>query len=113
MPSILPDWRFWPGIADLAACLRDGYSTGGTSGNGLGAIKRLAHQMLVHSEPQKGTAVLVRMGGGRGQAAARESAVLCVAKAGETVCGDTGAMLTKPDGTVAVLLADGLGHGPQ
>src|SRR6201999_3832469 len=56
-----------PGIRDLAACLRDGYSTGGTSGNGLGAVKRLAREMLFHSTPLKstggGTAILVRMGG--------------------------------------------------
>src|ERR1700761_1835726 len=40
-----------PGMADGASCLRGGYSTGGTSGNGLGAIQRLAHQMLFHSRP--------------------------------------------------------------
>ena len=62
-----------PGIADVAACLRDGYSTGGTSGNGLGAVQRLAHQILFHSTSQKGatggTAVLVRMGGNGGPGA--------------------------------------------
>ena len=106
-----------PGIADVAACLRDGYSTGGTSGNGLGAVKRLAHQILFHSTPQKGasggTAVLVRMGGNAGPGATPNTAALCVPKIGETVCGDTAAIVRRPDGTVEVLLADGLGHGPQ
>ena len=30
------------GIADISTALRDGYSTGGTPGTGLGAIERLA-----------------------------------------------------------------------
>jgi anti-sigma regulatory factor (Ser/Thr protein kinase) len=103
-----------PGMADVAACLRDGYSTGGTSGNGLGAIKRLARETLFHSAPNRGTAVLVRMGG-RGDAddgVARVTAALCVPKSGETVCGDTAAIDIRPDGSVGIMLADGLGHGP-
>ncbi len=104
-----------PGMADLAACLRDGYSTAGTSGNGLGAIGRLADQMLFHTAPRMGTAVLVRMGGqvSDDQAPVRTTAALCVPMIGETVCGDTAAIVTRQDGTVGVLLADGLGHGPQ
>ncbi len=101
-----------PGIPDVAASLRDGYSTGGTSGNGLGAIKRLTHQMLFHSMPQKGTAVLVRMGGAAGSGPERVTAELCVPKTGESVCGDTAAIHWRPDGRIGVLLADGLGHGP-
>jgi anti-sigma regulatory factor (Ser/Thr protein kinase) len=31
-----------PGIADLTRALQDGYSTGGTPGTGLGAIRRMA-----------------------------------------------------------------------
>jgi anti-sigma regulatory factor (Ser/Thr protein kinase) len=100
------------GMADVTACMRDGYSTGGTSGNGLGAVKRLAHQMLFHSEPRKGTAILVRMGGDSSKGAVRNTAALCVPKVGETICGDTAAILARPNGAVGVLLADGLGHGP-
>jgi anti-sigma regulatory factor (Ser/Thr protein kinase) len=102
-----------PGMADFAACLRDGYSTGGTSGNGLGAIKRLARQMLWHSVPRGGTAVLVRMGGNDlAEATERKTAALCVPKTGETICGDTAAIVVRADGIIGVLLADGLGHGP-
>jgi anti-sigma regulatory factor (Ser/Thr protein kinase) len=111
-----------PGMADVAACLRDGFSTGGTSGNGLGAVNRLAHQMLIHSAPGAGTAVLVRMGGasaaGPGgdtpdSGSARTTAALCVPKPGEDVCGDTAAIVVRGDGKFGVLLADGLGHGPH
>ncbi len=61
-----------PGMVDVSACLRDGFSTAGTSGNGLGAVSRLAHQLMIDSRPRtgngtsgnvgSGTAVLVRMG---------------------------------------------------
>jgi anti-sigma regulatory factor (Ser/Thr protein kinase) len=122
-----------PGIADVNACLRDGYSTGGTSGNGLGAIKRLAHDVQIHSTQGNGTAVLVRMGREAGRTdgpvrateheagvtgnlrppATHSTALLCVPKPGESVCGDTAAIVMRPDGTVGILLADGLGHGPH
>src|SRR4051794_4686280 len=52
-----------PGMADVAACMRDGFSTGGTPGNGLGAVQRLARQLLIYSCPGAGTAVLARLGG--------------------------------------------------
>ena len=43
---------------------------------------------------------------------ARVTAVLCVPKTGETVCGDTACIVNRSDGTIGVMLADGLGHGP-
>jgi anti-sigma regulatory factor (Ser/Thr protein kinase) len=104
-----------PGMNNVAACLRDGYSTGGTSGNGLGAVQRLADQLLIHSAPRQGTAVLARMTPNDQVAAQPErvTAAVCVAKAGESICGDASAVLAGPDRTMRLLLADGLGHGPQ
>ena len=103
-----------PGMADVKACLRDGYSTGGTSGNGLGAVKRLAHEVLIHSAPGHGTAVLVRMGGDSEPrtGTTRTTAALCIPVTGEAICGDTAAIVNRADGSVGILLADGLGHGP-
>jgi anti-sigma regulatory factor (Ser/Thr protein kinase) len=100
-----------PGMADVAACMRDGFSTAGTAGQGLGAVERQARQVLIHSRPGHGTAILARFGG-KAPPSVRVSAVLCVPKPGEEVCGDSGCIVARPDGTVAVLLADGLGHGP-
>jgi anti-sigma regulatory factor (Ser/Thr protein kinase) len=101
-----------PGMNDVAACMRDGFSTAGTPGTGLGAVQRLSQGMLVYSRPGGGTAIIVRMG--RDQAAAeRDAAVLTIPKSGETVCGDTACVLPRPDGRVGILVADGLGHGPQ
>ena len=104
-----------PGMADVSACLRDGFSTSGTSGNGLGAIHRLTHQMLIHSTKGGGTTVLVRMGTEKASdvTTARSTAALCVPKRGESVCGDSAAIVTRRDGRIGVLLADGLGHGPH
>lgn len=102
-----------PGMADVQACLRDGFSTGGTSGNGLGAVCRLAREVAFHTAPSAGTAVLVRMGGAPDLRPARTTAALCVPKSGETVCGDGAAMVNRADGSVGIMLADGLGHGPQ
>jgi len=103
-----------PGMANVDACMRDGFSTGGTSGNGLGAVRRLAHQLMIDSRPGSGTAVLARLGREADTAdlSPRITATLAVPKPGEDVCGDAGTVITRQDGTLAILLADGLGHGP-
>ena len=55
-------WTEGPGMADVAACLRDGYSTGGTSGNGLGAVQRQARADAdPFACPARGTACLARI----------------------------------------------------
>src|SRR5215210_5759506 len=50
-----------PGIANAARALRDGYSTTGSPGTGLGAIERLASSFDIHSMPGTGTALLARL----------------------------------------------------
>ncbi len=47
---------------DLSRCLQDGYSTGGTSGTGLGAIRRSADRFGGFSAPQRGTVLAARFG---------------------------------------------------
>ncbi|MFD6284811.1 ATP-binding SpoIIE family protein phosphatase [Streptomyces sp. NPDC060205] len=49
-----------PGMADVPAALRDGMSTLGTLGIGLGAIHRLADALHIHSRPGLGTVQLAR-----------------------------------------------------
>lgn len=48
-----------PGIADVDSALRDGFTTGGGLGLGLGGSKRLADEFEIDSRPGEGTAVLV------------------------------------------------------
>lgn len=102
-----------PGMADVAACLRDGFSTAGTPGNGLGAIKRLATRFSVFSLPGKGTVIGVQLTAGATPAASAGYRIGAVSLAapGETACGD--AWRFRQDGERAELLVvDGLGHGP-
>lgn len=48
-----------PGIPDLSAALRDGYSTGGGMGLGLSGSKRLVNEFEIRSAPGQGTKVTV------------------------------------------------------
>ncbi|MFI6477573.1 anti-sigma regulatory factor [Nonomuraea sp. NPDC050663] len=48
-----------PGIPDLALALRDGYTSGGGLGLGLGGAKRLVDAFEIQSEPGQGTTVTV------------------------------------------------------
>jgi anti-sigma regulatory factor (Ser/Thr protein kinase) len=103
-----------PGIADMTRALQDGYSTGGTPGTGLGAIRRIADVFDVFSN-SKGTALFARITQTEAAEAFRSSvdfAGLVVPIAGETACGDNMAWDIQSDRCM-VLVADGLGHGPQ
>ena len=112
-----------PGMRDVADCMRDGYSTAGTSGTGLGATSRLSTEFDLFSEPGKGTIVLSRVArrcssdstGSRRRpppgVAPLEIGAVCVPLAGETECGD-GWRVADNGQTVAMLVVDGLGHGP-
>ncbi|HYJ33130.1 MAG TPA: anti-sigma regulatory factor [Candidatus Binatia bacterium] len=48
-----------PGIPDVEQALRDGFTTGGGLGLGLGGAKRLCHDFEVTSEPGRGTRVAI------------------------------------------------------
>lgn len=104
-----------PGIENISECLRDGYSTTGTSGNGLGAISRLSHCFEIHSE-QMGTALLVQMWDNASVLKNTKERLtisgICLPKKGEEVSGDRWAMIRQPQRTV-LMIADGLGHGFQ
>jgi anti-sigma regulatory factor (Ser/Thr protein kinase) len=106
-----------PGM-DVARCLRDGFSSGGTPGNGLGAVKRLSTDFSVFSAPDMGAVILSRSWiatpGAPSASPPRHRfawAGICLAAPGEFVSGD--AWDIRIDGDRAtVIVADGLGHGP-
>ena len=100
------------GFTDVPAALRDGYSTAGSPGNGLGAIDRASVELDVFTVPGKGSAISCRVQDGE-QPERMDGLILggvCVAVHGETEPGDAWDVMT--DGTTTVLVADGLGHGP-
>jgi hypothetical protein len=100
-------------MANLRECLADGYSTTGTSGNGLGAIRRLAAFSEAYSQPGRGTVVFALIANQQmeGSASPRVCGVQ-TPKPGQDVCGDAwGCKLG--EGQSVIVLADGLGHGPD
>ncbi|WP_435842797.1 anti-sigma regulatory factor [Streptomyces fradiae] len=48
-----------PGIPDVEAALRDGFTTGSGLGHGLGGARRLMHDFRVRTAPGQGTTVVV------------------------------------------------------
>jgi anti-sigma regulatory factor (Ser/Thr protein kinase) len=100
-----------PGLRDSSVALRDGHSTTGTLGIGLGAIRRLSDFYDLYSVLGHGTALMARFWPSPRQSATALSAGLVRPMTGETECGDIfGALET--DGGVTGILCDGLGHGP-
>jgi anti-sigma regulatory factor (Ser/Thr protein kinase) len=104
-----------PGLADVDVVLRDGHSTAGTLGIGLGAIRRLADFCDLYSRPGRGTALAARFKAGKtvppGPPSSPRWAGLIRAITGETECGDAYGAVQLGD-RVAAVLCDGLGHGP-
>ncbi len=99
-----------PGFRDTGAALRDGHSTSGTLGIGLGAIRRLADFCDLYSVPGHGTALVARFWP-TPQPGAATCAGLARPMAGEAECGDVFGVL-ETEGAVTGVLCDGLGHGP-
>src|SRR4051812_29151102 len=106
------------GIPDVERALRDGYSTAGTPGMGLGAVVRVADGFDIYSVSGEGTALLVRVCARRGDpncstsVPSLETGTVCLPRSGESVCGDAWAMGLNAE-RVVLIVADGLGHGPE
>jgi anti-sigma regulatory factor (Ser/Thr protein kinase) len=101
-----------PGIKDLGRALEDGFSTSGTPGTGLGAMRRMAGVFDIFSNAQ-GTAVLIQLTQKEPSSAIRskvEISGLAVPLSGERFCGDQVAWEQTPERTMIVAV-DGLGHG--
>jgi len=98
------------GMANVGECFRDGYSTAGTAGTGLGAIRRLSSEFDVHTIPGVGTAVLARFWSAAPPKPELEVGAVCVPKPGELVCGDAWAVACRA-GVTIIVVVDGLGHG--
>jgi anti-sigma regulatory factor (Ser/Thr protein kinase) len=105
------------GIRSVPEALRDGFSTAGSSGTGLGAIARSATQMDVYTLPDRGVAVFWRRDDQSPDAASLIGSPsrismggVCIPVAGEDVSGDSWfGHATRDNATICV--ADGLGHG--
>jgi anti-sigma regulatory factor (Ser/Thr protein kinase) len=105
------------GIANPGLVMTDGYSTAGTPGTGLGAVKRLSLSFDLYSRADEGVVIAARvgrrpaLGNGRVRAAVETGAVV-IPKEGETASGDAWAARRSAT-SIQLIVADGLGHGPD
>jgi anti-sigma regulatory factor (Ser/Thr protein kinase) len=106
------------GIADLGACLGDGYSTAGSPGTGLGALRRNSDSFDIYSSPGAGTIVRATVCEATPRTEMRaptldprlQIGVVCIALPDQPVCGDAW-NATADTGGLNLIVADGLGHG--
>ena len=99
------------GMRNVADCFRDGFSTAGTPGTGLGAVRRLSDFFDVTTVEGRGTVICSRVFASRERRPANwEIGAINVAITGETVSGDSWAVREGRD-NLRAMLADGLGHG--
>jgi anti-sigma regulatory factor (Ser/Thr protein kinase) len=104
-----------PGF-DLASAMRDGHSTGGSLGLGLGSIKRASSYFDVYTLDGQGTAVLARIEHATPPRTEASTASIVVAarsapKKGQVECGDAW-RIRDLGNTQLICIVDGLGHGP-
>ena len=99
-----------PGM-DVQRAIEDGYSTAGSPGTGLGAIKRLATAFETYSLRGKGSVLVATLWKGAAPQSGFEVGAICVPVTGEKRCGDGWAVREEMDG-IDLLVCDGLGHGP-
>jgi anti-sigma regulatory factor (Ser/Thr protein kinase) len=100
-----------PGIADVPVALVDGESSQGTFGVGLGAAGRLANHFEAYSVRPAGTVMWTSfLPEPDAEAVPARVDGLTRPITGESVCGDAWAAVDTDD-RVAVVVADGLGHG--
>ncbi len=124
-------WDTGPGIYDLDRAIRDGVSTSGSLGAGLGAIRRLMDEFDVYSTLRTttrlslsqlrrtfhGTAMLARKWLNNenaetpGSVEARRYGVWSRPHPGEEANGD-GYFISEQGGRTLLSVIDGLGHGP-
>src|SRR5262245_2630464 len=97
------------GLGHVATSLRDGYSTAGTAGTGLGAIQRAATTFDVYSAAS-GTVIAASIF--PGAAPPVRVGAVCAPVQGETHSGDGWAAWSAGELT-SILVVDGLGHGTE
>ncbi|WP_418275682.1 ATP-binding SpoIIE family protein phosphatase [Isoptericola jiangsuensis] len=100
-----------PGMRDVTAAMRDGVSSRGTLGIGLGTLPRLTTAWDAWSSPGLGTVVAASFSSPGGAPGLDRTTGITRAMTGQQVCGDAHAE-RDDDGVRTLMVADGLGHGP-
>jgi len=105
-----------PGIADVQASIRDGYSTSGTLGCGLSTVNRLMDELEVSSAPGSGVHVVCRrwVGPANKTPTATLWDVGVVTRSKHSAPDNGDAFVIKQwNSELLVAVIDGLGHGEQ
>jgi anti-sigma regulatory factor (Ser/Thr protein kinase) len=104
------------GIEDVRRAFSDGYSTYGSPGNGLGAVRRQSIAFEIFTQVGHGTTIYAGIGPDPARLMSSppqvQQAAFTMPFPGESVCGDAWAARNQ-GGTTRLVLADGLGHGPD
>ena len=105
-----------PGMRNIAECLRDGFSSAGTAGTGLGAIKRLSDRCEVFSQLARGTVIWSSLlpapePSPSPAAPSFECSGVSIPVEREEICGDAWEVI-ETAGVLRAMVVDGLGHGP-
>ncbi|WCT10714.1 serine/threonine protein kinase [Mucilaginibacter jinjuensis] len=104
-----------PGMVNPARMMQDGISTSNTLGHGLGSMKRMSDTFELYSQIGWGTIVLSRVYSNPEKAKVNNQVIMrpiVVYKPGEKTSGD-GFTYKKTEKYMKMMLADGLGHGPE
>ncbi|MFI7385816.1 ATP-binding protein [Streptomyces sp. NPDC049813] len=101
-----------PGMASPDRAMVDGYSTTGTLGSGMGALRRLADELTLRSLPGVGTLICARFHAPGATPTRADIGLLCLPLRGEQECGDSATVVDTPGGRTAAVV-DGLGHGAE
>ncbi|MBK0379710.1 ATP-binding protein [Mucilaginibacter segetis] len=103
-----------PGMANPSKMMQDGVSTTNTLGHGLGSMKRLSDTFELYSLTGWGTIAMSRVYNEPGNINKDKLVMrpIVVAKPGEKTSGD-GFVYKKTEKYLKMMLADGLGHGPE
>lgn len=102
-----------PGMANVNECLKDGYSTQGSPGTGLGAIKRLSTHFDLFTSVPKGTVIYASFTPSelKVEKTLFEYGSIMSCYPGEILCGDGWDFSVITDNHHKILVSDGLGHG--
>lgn len=104
-----------PGMRNLQECMQDGFSSAGSSGIGLGTLRRQADTLDIYTLEKTGTVIAITVGVGnapRPRLHPLEIGLIIAPAPGEILCGDA-IVVTRHNHATTFTAVDGLGHGPN
>jgi anti-sigma regulatory factor (Ser/Thr protein kinase) len=101
-----------PGFANLDLAMRDGMSTAGSYGVGLGAMQRVADEFDLYTDRNHGTVVRMAVWAAAAPSTPWTVGAVCLPLPSEHACGDAWGAACK-NAELLLMVADGLGHGPE